>query len=181
MKWIAHVTCVPSPSIRLVEQYVLHSTICSLDTPERHFLKFTILQAAPFPGKFTIDQPCFQSNIPSNRWYVARIFQNMRSASWLWKIDLIHDSRHLCTPFSRDWWDKCSVTWVFRKQTKNKICQFEKSRPDFVYSLKTKWRFIVHSQCTVWVSTKLTSFLLAVWTSTVAAASKKSKNEHFHP
>ena len=51
---------------------------------------------------------------------------------------------------------------------------------DFVHSLKTK-RFNGHAKCTVWVSTKLTSLLLAVRTSTVAAESKKSKNDHFHP
>ena len=39
------------------------------------FFKSTIVLAASFAGKFTIDQPCFQSNIPWNRWYVARTFQ----------------------------------------------------------------------------------------------------------
>ena len=38
-----------------------------------------------------------------------------------------------------------------------------------------------YAQCTVWVATKLTSLLLAVRKSTVASASKKTKNDHFHP
>ena len=53
---------------------------------------------------------------------------------------------------------------------------------DLVYSLKTKRRFNSHAKCAVWVSTKLTSLLLVVMTSTVATASKKVKNNgHFHP
>ena len=46
---------------------------------------------------------------------------------------------------------------------------------DCVYSLKTKLWFNGHAKCTVWVSTKLTSLLLAVRTSTVATVSKKVK------
>ena len=46
---------------------------------------------------------------------------------------------------------------------------------DLVYSLKTKRRFNSHAKCAVWVSTKLTSLLLVVMTSTVATASKKVK------
>ena len=52
---------------------------------------------------------------------------------------------------------------------------------DFVYSLKTKRRFNGHTKCRVRVSTKLTSVFLAVTTSTVAAATKKSTNDHLHP
>ena len=32
---------------------------------------FTINQAALLPSEYTIDQPRFQANIPSNRWYTA--------------------------------------------------------------------------------------------------------------
>ena len=32
---------------------------------------FTINQAALLPSEYTIDQPRFQANIPSNRWYIA--------------------------------------------------------------------------------------------------------------
>ena len=52
---------------------------------------------------------------------------------------------------------------------------------DFVYSLKRKQWYNSHAKCTVWVSKQLTSLLLAVRTSTAAAASKKTKNDHFHP
>ena len=40
-----------------------------------YFLEWSIAQAASFSGKYTIDQPRFQSNIPSNRCYIARISQ----------------------------------------------------------------------------------------------------------
>ena len=46
---------------------------------------------------------------------------------------------------------------------------------DFVYSLKTKRRFNRHAKCTVWVSPKLTSLLLAVRKSTVVTAPKQVK------
>ena len=51
----------------------------SWDSRERLFFKLTIAQAASFPSKFTIDQPRFQSNLPSNRWHLP----NKVSASWL--------------------------------------------------------------------------------------------------
>ena len=35
----------------------------------------SITQAGSFPGKYTMDQPRFQVNALSNRWYIARIFQ----------------------------------------------------------------------------------------------------------
>ena len=39
------------------------------------FYYFTIAQAASFLGKYTIDQPPFQGNIPLNRKYIIHIFQ----------------------------------------------------------------------------------------------------------
>ena len=38
-----------------------------LGSRERHLFWFTREQTASFPVKYTIDQPRFQSNIPSNR------------------------------------------------------------------------------------------------------------------
>ena len=39
------------------------------------FFYFAIAQAASFLGKYTIDQPRFEANIPSNRKYIIHIFQ----------------------------------------------------------------------------------------------------------
>ena len=50
----------------------------------------------------------------------------------------------------------------------------------FVYCIKTRRRFSSYAKCTARVSTKFTSLLLAVRTSTVATTSKKSNNDHFH-
>ena len=35
----------------------------------------SLAQAASFPWKNTVDQPRFPAYIPSNRWYIPRIFQ----------------------------------------------------------------------------------------------------------
>ena len=45
----------------------------------------------------------------------------------------------------------------------------------YLYSLKTKRRFNGQAKCSVRVSTRFTSLLLAVGTSMVATASKKGK------
>ena len=39
------------------------------------YLFKSVAHEVSFPIKYTIDRPRFQSNIPSNRWYIARIFQ----------------------------------------------------------------------------------------------------------
>ena len=47
------------------------------------------LQAASFPDKYTTDKPGIQSKIPSNRTYIARIFQIYESEtakSFEWKM-----------------------------------------------------------------------------------------------
>ena len=43
--------------------------------PGKEVDRWSIAHAASFPGKYTIDQPRLQVNKPSNRWYIARIFQ----------------------------------------------------------------------------------------------------------
>ena len=43
----------------------------SLNSCEHHLFQLTIAQVASFPGTYTIDEPRFQSTIPSNRWYIA--------------------------------------------------------------------------------------------------------------
>ena len=94
-------------------------------------------------------------------------------------IDLIHDTRNLRTRFRTDGIKAMSPGISGGKQKIN--LPIREIAVDFVYSLKTKQRFNGHAKCTVCVSAKFTSLLLAVRTSTVASALKKSNNDHFHP
>ena len=50
---------------------VVHSGIAT----KWQLLERGIAQAASFPCKYTNDQPCLPTKIPSNRRYLARIFQ----------------------------------------------------------------------------------------------------------
>ena len=60
--------------IKVSHSLIKNATISSSDSPERFFY-FAIAQAASFLGKYTIDQPRFEANIPSNRKYIILIFQ----------------------------------------------------------------------------------------------------------
>ena len=71
-----------------------------------------------------------------------------------WRIDLNHDTRHLCT-------GKQKIK-LANARNRDRLCFF-----------RTKRRFNSHAKCTDWVSTELTSLLLAVRTSTVVTALKK--------
>ena len=87
-------------------------------------------------------------------------------------IDLIHHTRHLCTRF-RIGGIKAMSRGISGANKRENLPMREIAL-DFVYSLKTKRRFNCHAKCN-FASKKLTSLLLAVRTSTVAAASKKVK------
>ena len=89
-------------------------------------------------------------------------------------IDLIHDSRHLWTRFRIG--EIKAMSRGISGANKRENLPIREIALDFVYSLKMKRRFNGQSmQNVVWFSKKLTSLLLAVRTSTVAAASEKVK------
>ena len=61
--------------IKVPHSLMKNAAISFSDSPECFFFYFTIAQAASFLGKYTIDQPRFEANIPSNRKYIILIFQ----------------------------------------------------------------------------------------------------------
>ena len=74
-----------------------------------------------------ITQLCFTTDL-LRKW--REIFQS---------IDLIHDTRHLCT--RKDWWDKSNVTWFVRGQASDKRCQCKKSRASLFILDNRIWNF----------------------------------------
>ena len=56
-------------------QFKLEVQLFRLRVAVKAIFQFTFAQATSFPSKYIIDQPRFKSNAPSNRWYIARIFQ----------------------------------------------------------------------------------------------------------
>ena len=62
-------------------------------------------------------------------------------------IDLIHDTRHLLHALW-DQWDKSYITWYFRGQTSDKICQYEKSRSSlFILSKRDDYFIVMQNVC----------------------------------
>ena len=107
-------------------------------------------------------------------------------------IDLILDTRHLCTRLRTDGikaWiierlsiihDKSNVTWYFREQTKEKICQCEKWHSTLLILSKLNDDLMVMQNVSLSFE-KINVIIACLRTSTLAAASKKEKNDHFHP
>ena len=107
-------------------------------------------------------------------------------------IDLIHDTRHLCTRLRTDGikaWiierpsiihDKSNVTWYVRGQTKEKICHCEKSHSTLFIFSKLNYDLMVMQNVSLSFE-KINVVIACCEDITVAAASKKEKNDHFHP
>ena len=77
-------------------------------------------------------------------------------------------------------WDKSNVTWYFREQTSEKNLQIPVIEVEFSHSHKRDDGFSL-AKCTVRDATNSASSLFVVKTSTVTSASKKLKNNYFHP
>ena len=100
-------------------------------------------------------QPLLGANLPSINLVSNQIYHRidgmLLAPSKYGKRQLVMKNR----PYSRypptmhalyEWWEKSNVTWYFRGQTKNKICQFEKSRSAlFILSKRNDYLMVLQN------------------------------------
>ena len=84
-----------------------------------------------------------------------------------------HSRYQLSLHAHKDWWDKCNVTWFFRAQTSNKICQYKKSHLHLFILDNRKRRtfYLKDNNGKSWVDVIVVIFFIAVGTVDVLTAS----------
>ena len=93
-------------------------------------------------------------------------------------IDLIHDTRHLCTRLRTDGIKVTSRACFLRGQASDKICQCKKSRSSLFILNNRKWItfYLKDDNGKLWVKVIIVTFLDAVATVDVLTASHNDVN-----